>query len=312
MKSDETELSSSNTSQEQEVETQEVETQEVETQEVETQEVETQEVETQEAAESSDDEIANEATDGDWKPDPETRQSGAKRGKFGGKNLCKVCGISYVLLGSLVKHAWSHVDEEEAPCVCGVCGDLFETSEELKSHLKNKYKKTHECSFCRKSFLTVTGLKRHVTLHTGDRPFKCDVCGKAFAHASNLSIHRWVHREEKPYKCDVCPKAFGLKGSLQAHRRLHGKRERFICNVCGKSLLDMRSGHLGIKLFVCSICGKACSRQEHLTVHMRTHNGERPYQCTVCAKAFTQSHCLKTHMKSHRQGDEGFLNATCP
>ncbi|KAJ4922223.1 hypothetical protein JOQ06_026131 [Pogonophryne albipinna] len=422
---------SSNTSQEQEVETQEIETQEIVTQEVETQEVETQEVETQEVAESSDNEMANEASDGDWKPDAETRQSGAKRVKFGGKNLCKVCSISYILLGSLVKHAWSHVDEEEAPCVCGVCGDLFETSEELKSHLKNKYKKTHECSFCRKSFLTVTGLKRHVTLHTGDRPFKCDVCGKAFAHASNLSIHRWVHREEKPYKCDVCPKAFGLKGSFQAHRRLHGKRERFICNVCGKSLLDMRSltrhksthsgerrygceicgkrfklpgtlrshkkthtvrektflchiccktfvtngglkmhlnmhsgerpfpcsvcgkrfmsngyrkshmrthtneapyeckecgrffkrkthlnnhvrGHLGIKLFVCSVCGKACSRQEHLTVHMRTHNGERPYQCTVCAKAFTQSHCLKTHMKSHHQGDEGFLNATCP
>ncbi|KAK1889962.1 Zinc finger protein 316 [Dissostichus eleginoides] len=207
---------SSNTSQEQEVETQEIETQEVETQEV-----ETQEVETQEAAESSDDEIANEASDGDWKPDAETRQSGAKRGKFGGKNLCKVCGISYVLLGSLVKHAWSHVDEEEAP-----------------------YRKSH------------------MRTHTNEAPYECKECGRFFKRKTHLNNHV--------------------------------------------------RGHLGIKLFVCSICGKACSRQEHLTVHMRTHNGERPYQCTVCAKAFTQSHCLKTHMKSHRQGDEGFLNATCP
>ncbi|KAK5893071.1 hypothetical protein CgunFtcFv8_005979 [Champsocephalus gunnari] len=113
MKPDESDLSSSrvqhadpcssNTSQEQEVETQEIETQELEIQEVETQELVAQEVETQEAAESNDDEMANEASDGDWKPDAETRQSGAKRVKFG----------AFTQSHCLKTHMKSHHQEDE-------------------------------------------------------------------------------------------------------------------------------------------------------------------------------------------------------
>ncbi|XP_054457534.1 zinc finger protein 37-like [Anoplopoma fimbria] len=283
---------------------------------------------------------ADEDADDDWEPDlPQTRKrkraakaSAVERELTPSvKTACAVCGVWYRTRGSLIKHAWSHADEPR--CVCGVCGQRFESTDDLKGHLK-KYQKTHECSSCRKSFLTATGLRCHATLHTGNRPFKCDVCGKTFAHVSSLSNHRWVHVEEKPYRCTVCPKAFGLRAQLRAHVKVHTGRDRYHCSVCGKSLYDLRSltrhkaTHSGERRYGCDVCGKrfklSCTLKSHekthtvrerpflchvccktflsncgLTAHMRTHSGERPFACGVCGKGFVSNGELRAHTRVH-------------
>ncbi|KAM6894708.1 uncharacterized protein PEZ65_022361 [Lycodopsis pacificus] len=285
---------------------------------------------------------ADEDGDDDWEPEsPRTSKRKRKRGAeaagvqrksmSSGKAPCEVCGVRYRTRGSLIKHAWSHADEPR--CVCGVCGERYESAADLKAHL-NKYQQTHECSYCRKSFLTAAGLKCHTSLHTGNRPFKCDVCGKTFAHVSSLSNHRWVHAEEKPYKCAVCPKAFGLRAQLQAHVKVHTGRDRYHCSVCGKSLYDLRSltrhkaTHSGERRYGCDVCGKrfklSCTLKSHekthaarerpflchvccktflsncgLTAHMRTHSGERPFACAVCGKSFVSNGERKAHARVH-------------
>ena len=49
----------------------------------------------------------------------------------------------------------------------------------------------------------------------------------------------------------------------------------------------------------CEYCGKVFVNCSNLTVHRRTHTGEKPYKCPVCPYTTVQSSKLTRHMKTH-------------
>ncbi|XP_069004270.1 zinc finger protein 296 [Embiotoca jacksoni] len=49
----------------------------------------------------------------------------------------------------------------------------------------------------------------------------------------------------------------------------------------------------------CEYCGKHFRNSSNLTVHRRSHTGERPYRCGLCNYACAQSSKLTRHMKTH-------------
>ncbi|XP_041469021.1 B-cell lymphoma/leukemia 11B-like [Lytechinus variegatus] len=52
----------------------------------------------------------------------------------------------------------------------------------------------------------------------------------------------------------------------------------------------------------CEFCGKRFKNCSNLTVHRRSHTGEKPYKCQLCSYACAQSSKLTRHMKTHGHG----------
>ena len=63
---------------------------------------------------------------------------------------------------------------------------------EAERHHQLYQLRPHLCSVCGKGFPTVTMLKQHSAVHTGERNYACKPCHKTFTQASGL----WKHNQK--------------------------------------------------------------------------------------------------------------------
>lgn len=141
--------------------------------------------------------------------------------------------------------------------------------------ISHSSKKEHRCSECDKAFKTLFNLNYHTkVVHKQDNVFKCSVCGKILGQQHLLQDHMNSHTKEKPYNCTQCGKRFVHQSTFITHLKTH-------------------TGHA--KERTCTVCGNVVKTR--MSVHMRSHTGERPYKCTYCPLAFSVSSSLKNHME---------------
>lgn len=136
------------------------------------------------------------------------------------------------------------------------------------------------CLVCNKQFGKRGSLKRHMSTHSGQKPYPCMFCPKRFSRRSHQTMHIRVHTGERPFPCELCQKRFMQKSDLVRHMRTH----------------------TGEKPFACELCEKRYAQKSHLTIHMKTHSGKRSFDCPKCTKTFSTKSSLRNHIKMFHEG----------
>lgn len=89
-------------------------------------------------------------------------------------------------------------------------GDTVLTANEdvsMLKHLLTEYNiECHSCNICNYQCAYRSVLKRHMRIHTQDKPYSCKHCNFKCSRASYLKQHMKIHTREKLYVASIATK----------------------------------------------------------------------------------------------------------
>lgn len=195
------------------------------------------------------------------------------------KITCKICNQTFACKQTLARHKKTH-QENLKNKLCTFCGKGFLRADDLKRHIRiHTGERPYACQLCPKKYKQSSELKDHVKSHS-DASYVCTECGKSLASRNGLYVHMKVHRGEKNWQCKFCVKKFVTNGELNSHvSHIHSKEKPYLCLYTG--------------------CTRAFTTNLSLQTHMRAHSGDRLFKCTDCGKCLSTSSSLHEHKRIH-------------
>ncbi|XP_011502902.1 PREDICTED: myoneurin [Ceratosolen solmsi marchali] len=159
-------------------------------------------------------------------------------------------------------------------------------------------------------------------LSASERTERCNICGFHFPDRNILVLHKQlVHMAKeknsnvasedlmKNYPCHLCTKVFKMRGSLMVHMRVAHSGFNSSATVKEPSYkteqgrdtskeTDISSSNEHESGYNCPTCGKNFKKEQHVTQHLKIHEGKQ-WECDVCGKMFTTKYFLKKHKRLH-------------
>lgn len=153
-------------------------------------------------------------------------------------------------------------------------GDNNRISIKSKTYL---YVKKHKCPSCNYKAAHLAHLKRHMIIHTGERPFPCKICQKKLTTKHNLQSHMKIHIKEFPFGCSKCFEGFYLNDEKKEHE-----------------------ANCIVRCFKCDVCEKFSTLTKvKLIEHMRSHSNDKPFECNQCSMKYKSKYNLIRHRETH-------------
>ncbi|XP_063609183.1 zinc finger protein Xfin-like [Penaeus indicus] len=300
---------------------------------------------------------------GQWLCTKALRRNMKSPNTHGKMHQCPFCHYSTAIVTHMKRHVRTHTGEK--PFACPHCA--YSSGHPLQVELgsggqwpdgsgtkqawicANNINKIHKCPYCQYSSLVLNNLKRHMSIHTGEKPFACPHCSYSCTRKGNLETHIRTHTGEKPYSCQHCPYRSSRMFSLKSHMSTHHPYEVISKNSRGiKSVVktteeltnkDVRlerdqvwTGERGApgnrrgysttyKIHQCPYCPYSSNvgldsteeknRRRGSTSRMLTSTNYKMYECPNCTYTTYVATSMKNHIRTHT-GERPFYCTYCP